>query len=300
MTVDATSTVNMLNVFLVSWLPRILIAIAVFVAANYIAKYFFKIIIISFKRAKRPINAPNTVNVIIKSIFFFVAAMVVIGMFNINVWPLLTSLGVVGLIVGLALQQPLGNFFSGLMIIMTEAVNEGDALDIGGTSGTVHSTKLTHTIVDTWDGKRVYIPNTAVWSSNVTKFWPKKARRIDMAVGVPYDLSPEELVKSMEIFQRLFESEPLVYKGPLVNGGDPVSNYVTFDGYGSSSINFTLHFWTLRENYFDTQKQVGMAIFRELTKAGISIPFNQLDVHLDGSLSGFSGEPGTESEEKKI
>ncbi len=270
---------------------KIIVAIVIFIVAYYLAKYVFKVVEASTRKLKKPIRYPNTVKLILRSVFFFIASMIVIGMFNINLWPLLTSLGVLGLIVGLALQQPLGNFFSGLMIIVTDAVNEGESLDIGGVSGTIYAIKLNHTVIDTWDGKRIYIPNTTVWSSKVTKFWPKVARRIDMSVGVSYELSAEDLKRTMEIFQKVLNEEPLVYKGnnysKEMNYG-PVSNQVTFDGFGASSINFTLRFWVLRENYFDAVKNVGISIYRELNAAGISIPYNQLDVHVDGKVENIS------------
>ncbi|GEM_PF-153938 len=287
MTPEATLVISSFREFFFSYGIKIIVAFVIFLIAYYLAKYVFKVIEASTRKLKKPLKYPNTIQLILRALFFFIAAMIVVGMFNINLWPLLTSLGVIGLIVGLALQQPLGNFFSGLMIIVTDAVNEGESLDIGGVSGTIYAIKLNHTVIDTWDGKRIYIPNTTVWSSKVTKFWPKVARRIEMSVGVSYALSAEDLKRTMEIFQKVLDEEPLVYKGDNyskeANYG-PVSNYVTFDGFGDSSINFTLRFWVLRKDYFDAVKSVGIAVYRELNTAGISIPFNQLDVHVDGKL----------------
>ncbi len=287
MTSEATVTINSFRDFFFSYGIKIIVAFVIFFIAYQLAKYVFKIIEASARKLKKPLKYPNTVKLLLKSTFLFIASMIVIGMFNINLWPLLTSLGVIGLIVGLALQQPLGNFFSGLMIIITDAVNEGESMDIGGISGTIYAIKLNHTVIDTWDGKRIYIPNTTVWSSKVTKFWPKVARRIEMSIGVSYTLSAEDLKRAMKIFQRVLDEEPLVYKGDNyskeANYG-PVSNYVTFNGFGDSSINFTIRFWVLRKDYFDAVKNVGLAIYRELNAAGIEIPFNQLDVHVDGKI----------------
>lgn len=287
MTSEATVAINSFKDFFFSYGIKIIVAFVIFLIAYQLSKYVFKIIEASTRKLKKPLKYPNTMKLLLRSTFLFIASMIVVGMFNINLWPLLTSLGVVGLIVGLALQQPLGNFFSGLMIIVTDAVNEGETLDIGGVSGIIYAIKLNHTVIDTWDGKRVYIPNTTVWSSKVTKFWPKVARRIEMSIGVSYTLSADDLKRAMEIFQRVLDEEPLVYKGDNyskeANYG-PVSNYVIFNGFGDSSINFTLRFWVLRKDYFDAVKNVGIAIYRELNAAGIEIPFNQLDVHVDGKI----------------
>ncbi len=266
---------------------RIVVAIALLVFAYYFGEFVAKAINKAARVSGKNLKAPNTTRTLVKSLFIFGAIMVIVGEFNINLWPLLTSLGVAGIIIGLALQTPLSNFFSGIMVIITDAVNEGDAIDINGMSGTVREVQFNHTIIDTWDGKRIHIPNSAVWSSNVTKYWPTLARRIDIPIGVPYSLSPEKMEIIPKLLKKVLDEEPLVYKGLLVKG-DPssiVSNYVTFDGFGSSSVNFSVHFWVLRSNYFDAQIAIGLDIFREFRKNNISIPYNQLDVHLDGKIN---------------
>ncbi len=293
MSPSATSILNGFNTFFFSYGIKIILSIVVFIVAYYFARYTFKFLEISARKMKKPLKYPNTSFTLIKVTYLSIAVLIVLGIFNINLWPILASLGVVGLIVGLALQQPLGNFFSGLMIFVTDAVNEGEALDIGGVSGVIYAIKLNHTIVDTWDGKRIYIPNTTVWSSKVTKFWPKVARRVEMDIGVPYSLTSGELAKVTEILKKVAEEEPLVYKGDNYSkekNYGPVSNYATFEGFGASSINFKLRFWVLRKDYFDAIEKVGIDMYKAFEAAGISIPFNQLDVHVDGKIEGISFE----------
>ncbi|WP_051962764.1 mechanosensitive ion channel family protein [Mesoaciditoga lauensis] len=290
MTDPATSLISGFNAFLTSYGIKIIISIVVFIVTYYIARYTFKLWEATSKKVKKPLKYPNTTYTLVKVTFFSIAGLIVLGIFNIDLWPILASLGVVGLIVGLALQQPLGNFFSGVLIFITDAVNEGEALDIGGVSGVVRETKFNHTVVDTWDGKRIYIPNTAVWSSKVTKFWPKVARRVDMAIGIPYTVTSQQLAKVSSILEKAMEDEPLVYKGENYSVGPkkkyygPVSNSVTFNDFGASSINFTMHFWVLRDDYFKAIEKVAIDAYEALNAAGISMPYNQLDVHVDGKL----------------
>jgi small conductance mechanosensitive channel len=291
MTETATSMVNSFNVFLYSYGIKIIISIAIFIITYYFARYTFKLWQLTAKKIKKPLKYPNTMYTLIKITYFSIATLIVLGVFNIDLWPILASLGVLGLVVGLALQQPLGNFFSGLMIFVTDAVNEGEALDIGGISGVVYATKLNHTVVDTWDGKRIYVPNTTVWSSKVTKFWPKIARRVDMQIGIPYTVSSEQLAKVSSILEKVMEDEPLVYKGDNYSkekNYGPVSNSATFNDFGSSSINFTMHFWVLRDDYFKAIEKVAVDVYEALNNAGVSMPYDQLDVHVDGKLEAIS------------
>jgi len=296
---SSTSVIANFNTFFFSYGIKIIISVIVFIVTYYFAKYTFKLWKVTAKRMKRPLKYPNTTYTLVKVTFFSIAGLVVLGIFNINLWPILASLGVVGLIVGLALQQPLGNFFSGMMIFLTDAVNEGDALDIDGISGVVHATKLNHTVVDTWDGKRIYIPNTTVWSSKVTKFWPKIARRIDMSIGIPYTVDAQQLSKISGILEKALEDEPLVYKGNNYSKEKdygPVSNFVTFSEFGASSINFVAHFWVLRKDYFAAIEKVAVDIYKALNEAGISMPYNQLDVHVDGKLETLNVEKPRDEE----
>ena len=291
MTKSATSMINGFSVFLYSYGIKIIISIAIFVFTYYFARYTFKLWQLATKKMKKPLKYPNTMYTMLRVAYFSIAILIVLGIFNVNLWPILTSLGIVGLVVGLALQQPLGNFFSGLMIFVTDAVNEGDALDIDGISGVVYATKLNHTVVDTWDGKRIYVPNTTVWSSKVTKFWPKVARRIDMQIGIPYTVSSEQLAKVSSILEKVMKDEPLVYKGDNYSkekNYGPVSNFATFNDFGDSSINFTMHFWVLRDDYFKAIEKVAVDVYKALNNAGISMPYNQLDVHVDGKLEAIN------------
>ncbi len=302
MTNSATPIVNNFSAFFFSYGVKIIISIAVFIITYYFAHYTFKIWQVTAKKMKRPLRYPNTTYTLLKVAFFSIAGLIVLGIFDINLWPILASLGVVGLIVGLALQQPLGNFFSGIMIFITDAVNEGEALDIGGVSGVVYAIKLNHTVVDTWDGKRIYIPNTTVWSSKVTKFWPKIARRIDMQIGIPYTVTSQQLGKVSSILEKVMEDEPLVYKGDNYSKDKnygPVSNFVTFNEFGSSSINFTMHFWVLRNDYFAAIEKVAIDVYKALNEAGISMPYDQLDVHVDGKLAAVNFKIDEKGEEKK-
>jgi small conductance mechanosensitive channel len=281
-----TTSIGFENTVAFYYIIRTAIGIAALVIAYYLGDYVGKIINKAARVTGKNLRAPNTTRTILKSLFIFIAIIIIIAEFNIDLWPLLTSLGIAGIIIGLALQTPLSNFFSGIMVIITDAVNEGDAIDVSGISGTVSEVRFNHTLIDTWDGKRVHIPNSAVWSSKVTKYWPKLSRRIDMPIGVPYSLSPENMEIIPKLLKKVMDEEPLVYKGPLVKD-DPAStvlNYVTFDGFGSSSVNFSIHFWVLSKDYFDAPIAIGIDIFKEFTKNGISIPYNQLDVHLDGKI----------------
>jgi small-conductance mechanosensitive channel len=156
-----TTSIGFENTVAFYYIIRTVIGIAALVIAYYLGDYVGKIINKAARVTGKNLRAPNTTRTILKSLFIFIAIIIIIAEFNIDLWPLLTSLGIAGIIIGLALQTPLSNFFSGIMVIITDAVNEGDAIDVSGISGTVSEVRFNHTLIDTWDGKRVHIPNSA-------------------------------------------------------------------------------------------------------------------------------------------
>lgn len=243
---------------------------AVVVAAAYL---IYKVIVVSinqaFKRLKRPLTMPNTLRTIIGSIVAVIALMIVLDFWGVSVTGLAASLGIGGIIIGLALQEPLSNFTSGILLLLSGAIKEGDTVGISGISGTVESLTVNHTVLRTFDGKKVLIPNRTVWGEILTHYWPSSIRRVELKVGVSYDSDMEKVI---EVLNRCLEEEELVEKDP--------APYIVFDGFNSSSIDFILRFWVKRENYFGAQMNLAIRIKKAFAEEGIEIPFNQLDVHI--------------------
>jgi len=179
---------------------------------------------------------------------------------------------VTGFVIGLAFQEPLSNLMSGILVLLTGKLKEGDVIEIDGTSGTVEIVNYNHTVLRTFDGKSVIIPNKQVWNTKVTNYWPGPVRRLSMKISVSYD---SDLSKVLEILQKCIDEEPLIEK-------QGVSNSVVFSGFGDSSINFEVLFWVKRENYFDALNAFSRRIKREFDQQAITIPFPQIDVHMRG------------------
>ena len=248
---------------------KIVLSIVVVIAAYLLYKITLAALDKALSKLKQPRKMPGTLKTIIGSVIALIALMVVLGFWNISITGLAASLGIGSIVVGLALQEPLSNFVSGIFLLLSGAVKDGETVDISGTVGTVESITVNHTVVRTFDGKRVMIPNKSVWSEMITNLWPSNIRRIEMSVGVSYDSDLEKVVR---VLKECLDEEETIEKDP--------APFVTFEGFGASSIDFKLRFWVRRENYFDSQMNLAMRIKRRFDEEGIEIPFNQLDVHL--------------------
>ena len=248
---------------------KIVLSVVVVVAAYFLYKITLAALDKALSKLKQPRKMPGTLKTIIGSVIALIALMVVLGFWNISITGLAASLGIGSIVVGLALQEPLSNFVSGVFLLLSGAVKDGETIDVSGTVGTVESITVNHTVVRTFDGKRVMIPNKSVWSEVITNLWPSNVRRLEMSIGVAYD---SDLKKVVRVLKECLDEEETIEKDP--------APFVTFEGFGASSINFKLRFWVRRENYFDSQMNLAMRIKKRFDEEGIEIPFNQLDVHL--------------------
>ncbi len=250
---------------IVKWI----ITAAIFTATYVIYRLVTSAILRWARLMKRPLRMPNTMRMIVGVILFLIATMVVLDIWGKSFTALVASLGISGIIIGLALQEPLSNLAAGFLLLMSGTVKEGEAVEISGVGGTVSSINVNHTVIDTYDGKRVHIPNKTVWGEIVTKSWPKGVRRMDLIVGVAYD---SDLRKVVEVLKRCLEEEETVEKEP--------SPVIAFEGFGSSSIDFRIRYWIKRENYYSSRLNLALRIKEEFDREGIEIPFTQVDVHM--------------------
>lgn len=245
----------------------------VLVAIAYtVYRVSYTLIFKSIQRFGKEFRMKNTVKLILGTITALISLMVLLNIWRISLLPYLTAFGVTGFVIGLAFQEPLSNLMSGILVLLTGKLKEGDVIEIDGTSGTVEIVNYNHTVLRTFDGKSVIIPNKQVWNTKVTNYWPGPVRRLSMKISVSYD---SDLSKVLEILQKCIDEEPLIEK-------QGVSNSVVFSGFGDSSINFEVLFWVKRENYFDALNAFSRRIKREFDQQAITIPFPQIDVHMRG------------------
>ncbi len=248
---------------------KIILSTFVVVVSYFLYKLIVTALAKTLKKLKQPREMPSSLKTILGSTIGLIALMIILSFWNVSIVGLAASLGIGGIVIGLALQEPLANFVSGIFLLLSGAVKDGDTVSISGISGTVESITINHTLIRTFDGKKVMIPNKTVWGDMITHYWPSSTRRVDLSVGVAYD---SDLNKVIKVLNECLEEEELVEKEP--------APFVTFEGFGASSIDFTVKFWVKRENFFDAQMSLAIRIKKRFDEEGIEIPFNQMDIHI--------------------
>jgi len=254
---------------MIAILLKIFFSAVVFITAWLLLNFTVKSVNAAFKKIGKELGSPKTFKVLLGVVYYLIATFVILGIWDVNLGPLLAGAGFSGIVIGIAFQEPLSNLASGLLLIFTRTLKEGDAVQVGDISGTVEVIHVNHTLIKTWDGKRVLIPNRLVWNREIVHFWPGTVRRKEMVIGIPYD---SDLEKVVNLLKQSLEEESLVEKDP-----EPA---IIFDQFADSSINFVIRFWVKRENYFSAGNSLAVRLKKKLEDNGVYIPFPQLDIHV--------------------
>lgn len=189
--------------------------------------------------------------------------------------------------IGFGLQNIVSNFVSGLILIFEQPVKVGDKVEITSLAltGEVRRIGIRASVVRTFDGAEVIVPNGNLISSEVVNWTlSDQRRRVRIDVGVAYGTDPHrviEILKAAAVAHR----EVLRYPEPVV----------MFMEFGESSLNFRLLFWTATfDDFFRIRSELHVNVHDALEEAGITIPFPQRDVHFKSGLV-ESGDPGPAS-----
>ena len=199
-------------------------------------------------------------------IFVIVIALQVIGVASASI---VTVLGSCALAVGLALQGGLSNIAGGLMILIFRPFKVGDFISTNGYDGTVKSISIFYTKILTPDNKAVQLPNGILSNNNIVNFNMYGKRRIDLSISVDYKSNINQVKK---IINNIIKKHPKVLQDE--------KNFVRLFSHAESSLVFAVKAWVNSEDYWDVYYDLMEQIKEELDKNHISIPFNQLDVHI--------------------
>ena len=134
----------------------------------------------SRSESRAPQLLKNVARAIIRRALMLLGLLVALSYLGVQVGPLLAGLGIVGFIVGFALQDTLANFASGLMILVYRPFDLGDSIEVAGVSGRVHDLNLVSTTITTFDNRRVIIPNKTIWGGVICNITAETTRRIDL------------------------------------------------------------------------------------------------------------------------
>ena len=205
-------------------------------------------------------------------ISFILTFLVVLASWGVEIGPLLAGLGVAGIAIAFALQSTLSNVFGGISMILDRSISVGDLIDLGdGTKGHVVKINLRSTKVNTLDNEMIIVPNSKLSDSNIKNLaLPDPATRVVVPFSVAYG-SDVAQVKKLILGEIAKVKNAVKDKGVIVR----------FMEMADSSLNFKAYFYVNSyDDISDSLDDANTRIYNALNKAGISIPFPQMDVNL--------------------
>lgn len=188
---------------------------------------------------------------------------------GIQLGPILAGVGIMGFIIGFALQDTLSNFASGIMILIYRPYDVGDYIEAAGVEGTVRKMSLVATTVYTVENHRLMLPNNKVWGNIIRNVTSQRVRRVDLMFGVAYD---EDIERVKKILHSVLEQHDKVLKSPEA--------VVRLHELADSSVNFVVRPWVPSDDYWDVYWDLTEQVKLRFDAEGISIPFPQRDIHL--------------------
>jgi small-conductance mechanosensitive channel len=199
-----------------------------------------------------------------------VGFLLAIGFLGVDMTKMTVLAGAFGVGIGFGLQNVVNNFVSGLILLFERPIQVGDSVEFGNLQGRVRQIGIRASIVRTWQGADIIVPNANLITQEVTNWTlTDELRRLDLTVGVNYGAAPRTVI---ELLERVANAHPDVLKQPAPR--------CLFKGYGDSSINFELRVWTEYSKSLELRSDLCIAIYDAIYAAGMSFPFPQREVRL--------------------
>ena len=226
-----------------SLLLRILISITVIVVSYYLgivlSNYIMRL------RLKAPPEILHNITRTLKVSLLALGFLIVLPILGIELSGLLVAVGFTGIVVGLAAQQILSQFFAGISLLLEGRARVGDSIRIGDDWGVIESIGLMSTHIRLWSGEVLTIPNNDVMSSKIYNFSRSVARRVDISIPISYT---SNVSKALEVVRSLLDSKELVLAEP-----QPV---LIVDSLGDSAIIIKVLFWVPSQEFWTIRRAV--------------------------------------------
>ncbi|MGB5768545.1 MAG: mechanosensitive ion channel family protein [Crocosphaera sp.] len=260
------SSINDLISKSIKGLPGIFTAIIIIVLTRFAADFISQ----SIERvAKKTINSRSLQMLIAKtsSVFVWVTGFLfaaVLAFPGLRLGDIIATLGLSSVAIGFAFQDIFKNFLAGILLLLREPFCIDDQIIIGDYEGTVESINIRTTQIRTYQGERVLLPNSTVFTSAVQVRTAFEHRRTDLGLGVDYNTN---LPKAKAILLRTVYEIDGILENP-----EPEVDLVNF---GDSSIDLIVRYWTSPSQALvrRIQSQTIMAIKEAFDRADINIPY---------------------------
>nr|WP_321412093.1 mechanosensitive ion channel domain-containing protein [uncultured Carboxylicivirga sp.] len=251
-----------------------IVAFAITLSATIYISRFIRFILEDevYTHFEMPRGIGGAITMMVRLILLGFGFILAFGAADIDISNITIIFGALGVGIGFGLQNIFNNLVSGLILAFERPIQVGDVLQISSLNlmGEVKEIGIRASVIRTFDGAEVIVPNGNLISNEMVNWTlSDRRRRQEIMVGVSYGT---DLKTVLEILERVVANQDGVLKDPA-----PV---IIFRGFGDSSLDFRVMFWTHFDEGLKTISAVGIAIDNAFKEANITIPFPQRDLHI--------------------
>lgn len=246
-----------------------IVALLIFFIGKWIVN---KIVAILGKVLRRINGIDETLVKFLENIVYYALLTVVIiaalNKLGIATTSFLAILGAAGLAIGLALKDSLGNFASGVMIVIFKPFKVGDSVVAGGVTGTVTEVTIFNTVFLTADNQKIIVPNSSITGGSITNVNANDTRRVDIIVGISYE---DNIKHAKEVLANIINENSKVLKDKSVG--------INVTELADSSVNITINVWVKSSDFASTKAELLESIKTTFDEVGITIPYPKQEVY---------------------
>ncbi len=250
-------------------LKKTLLALLTFAVGFLVARFVRSAIRRLLKR-----EAPEKTAVLFASnaayaIVLAVAVATALAEIGVQTASIIAIFGATGIAIGLALQNSLANLASGLLLVVLKPFKVGDYVECASVAGSVVEIGLFMTVLNTFDNRRVAVPNAKITEGTIVNYSAMPTRRADISVSVSYGTN---LSFAQETLEKLLAEDPRVL-------ADPPPRF-NFADLGDNGIEIKILAWLKKEDFWPYSFEIRKRVKDRFDEVGITIPFPQRDIHI--------------------
>lgn len=252
-----------------SYVFSFIVALLIF----FIGKWIVNKIVTILGKVLRKINGidETLVKFLENIVYYALLTVVIIAALNklgIATTSFLAILGAAGLAIGLALKDSLGNFASGVMIVIFKPFKVGDSVIAGGVTGTVTEVTIFNTVFLTADNQKIIVPNSSITGGSITNVNANDTRRVDIIVGISYE---DNIKHAKEVLANIINENSKVLKDKAVG--------INVTELADSSVNLTINVWVKSSDFASAKAELLESIKTTFDEVGITIPYPKQEVY---------------------
>ena len=277
-TKNAVEEMNQFTAYLQENIPniigfgvKVLFAILFFLVGRAVIKWIRKIVRHSMERSNADVGVRQFVDSVLKVVLYFILLFSIATKFGVDAASVAALIASGGVAIGLALQGSLSNFAGGVLILLLKPFEVGDYIieDTNKNEGTVKEIQIFYTKLSTIDNKTIVIPNGILTNNSLTNATAKDERRLDLKVDIAYEASIKE---AKAVIETILKNDEAVLQDEDIN--------VFVDALCESSVVLGARAWTKNEDFWSAKWRILEEIKEQLDEHHISIPYQQLMVHM--------------------